>query len=360
MRLTASSSDPYYQQIKDALRAKIVSGELKPGALIPDERSLAQKLKVSRKTTRRAILELTGEGLLRRVRGRGTYVRDSLTIAHARKNCIAVACGENPFDRGSPYYSAIIDGIYRSAAERGLFLIFEQIVKPYDQFLSSLRNHQTVKGVVLIGVTNEELSSQLLRLDMPLVLIDSHQPGDKPLFDLVTHDAAPGVCAAVKDLARLGHKQIGFMRSENLSTVMAARMNGYLRGMAEEGLPVRNAFIYKVRYSAEAAYAATKTLLAQPETPTAIVCAGDDQALGVMAAVNDFGWRVPRDISVVGFGDIGYFTSPSLSTVRVPKQQMGAMAVQMLELRLAHPMAAPKHMALTVEWRRVRQRAFRA
>jgi DNA-binding LacI/PurR family transcriptional regulator len=352
MRIDSSSADPFYQQIKDSLRGDIVSGKLKAGACIPDERSLADSLDVSRKTTRRALLELTSEGLLRRVRGKGTFVRESLgRQLAAQSTTIVVACMGSPFSNGSPYFSEMLNGIHEAARELRLSLSFEQITEPYDQFVAAMRTRPSARGVIAIWTLTDDVLHYLARLEVPVVLLDCNEPSGSSPFDVVTHDGEPGVRAAVKHLFQLGHTDIAFMRPENLTTGMKQRLDGYLRAHADEGLPVREERIIQARFMSDSAYAVVTRLLREQERPpTAIVCAGDEQAIATMAAAVDFGWRVPQDLSVIGFGHHAQFTSPRLSTVRVPTQHMGAMAVRMLEMRLAHAASPVQRMIMPVEW----------
>ncbi|MDI3547286.1 MAG: GntR family transcriptional regulator, N-acetylglucosamine utilization regulator [Halanaerobiales bacterium] len=67
---------PLYYQLKEILREKIETGELKPGDLLPSERELSEKYKISRPTIRQALKELVNEGLLYREKGRGTFVSE--------------------------------------------------------------------------------------------------------------------------------------------------------------------------------------------------------------------------------------------------------------------------------------------
>ena len=67
---------PMYYQLKELIREKIVAGEWQPGDLIPSERELSEEHRISRMTARQALTELTNEGLLRRVQGKGTFVAE--------------------------------------------------------------------------------------------------------------------------------------------------------------------------------------------------------------------------------------------------------------------------------------------
>lgn len=82
MQLSGETSVPLYQQIKDAIRDKIKSGEWQAGQLIPSENQLAEALGASRMTINRPLRELTAEGLLRRVHGLGTFVAEPARQAH--------------------------------------------------------------------------------------------------------------------------------------------------------------------------------------------------------------------------------------------------------------------------------------
>jgi DNA-binding LacI/PurR family transcriptional regulator len=347
MRIDEASSDPLYQQVKDVLRGEITSGRFKPGGSIPHERALAESLKVSRKTTRRAIVELTREGLLRRVRGRGTYVRESMNSRTLRKDCVLIASVYSPF--AFPFYGKIVEGIYQAAAQSNALTAFEIITQPYDAFLAKVKRYETLSGILAIGVDDHALLPQLNRLDVPVVLVDGDQPAEKTPFDIVTHDPEPGMIAAVKYLQDLGHRQIAFLGSEPSAGSNRKRINGYKRAMSGRGEPQPD-LILNTGYSAEAAYATTIRLLNNPKVPTAIVCTSDEHAIGAIEAVKDFGWRVPEDMSIVGVGDIGLFTWPKLSTVRVPKEQIGKMAMQVLEMRKTHPTSALQRLNLPVEF----------
>jgi DNA-binding LacI/PurR family transcriptional regulator len=346
--ISSVSSDPFYQQIKDSLRSRIVSGRLKPGALVPDERSLAVSLNVSRKTTRRALAELTEEGLLRRVRGRGTYVRETVGLQPEKREAVLIACAINPFD--SLYYMKLFEGIIRAAAKTNLFTIVEQISQPYDTFVARLQKREALKGVLVVGVADNELLEQFLRMPVPVVLVDSLEPSPKPTFDQISHDVEPGVYRAVKYLQELGHRDIAFLGSTNSRGSNLQRLKGYLRAMSDDGCAARPELVIQTGYYPEAAYATTTRLLNEPSAPTAIVCISDELATGTVHAIKDFGWRIPEDISVVTVGDLGYFTSPPLSAVRLASEQMGAVAMQVLAMRVAHPTASVQSMVLPVEW----------
>ena len=90
-----------------------------------------------------------------------------------------------------------------------------------------------------------------------------------------------------------------------------------------------------------AAYAAVRQLLRNDRPPTALFCTTDELALGAINAIKDRGWRVPFDMSVVGYGDLGYFSQPALSSVRIALEEMGRKAAELLRARIDRPNVPP-------------------
>ena len=73
-------------------------------------------------------------------------------------------------------------------------------------------------------------------------------------------------------------------------------------------------------------------ILAQGDPPTAVFCANDEMAIGAMKAARERGMTLPRDLSLVGFDDIGFaaYATPALSTVRQPREQIGEQAMRLM------------------------------
>jgi DNA-binding LacI/PurR family transcriptional regulator len=102
-------------------------------------------------------------------------------------------------------------------------------------------------------------------------------------------------------------------------------------------------------FSPEAGGAALNRLLALPDPPTAVFVGSDTQAIGVLEAARQGGYRVPDDLSVLGYNDIEVAQYLGLSTLRVPMRAMGQQGVQLLLATLAGSSAAPAHICLPAE-----------
>jgi len=351
VKIQRKSSQPFYEQIKEGLRREIDTGRYKPGDAIPDERVLAAQLGISRMTVRRAIVELSREGLLERVSGRGTFLRKSFTPQQKlEKGVVAILVDSDPLEPMGLVFYRLLQGINLGSESLGMPLVFRKITRPYEAFVASLRDDPALKGLIAIWSDAQPLLKLLAKFRAPTVLLDSLQPEDALPLDSVCQDGLAGVQAAMRHLLLMGHREIGFMAGLQDSAITAQRQIAYEHALAAHGVPFREELVYKVPLSGEAAYAKTQQILNGPAVPTAMVCSLDTMAVGVLAAIVEQGLRIPRDMSVIGYGDDGIFTVPQLSTVRVPFEQMGLSAMRLLVDRIARPSAPVQNLSIPAEW----------
>lgn len=141
-----------------------------------------------------------------------------------------------------------------------------------------------------------------------------------------------GALTVMEYLIGLGHRRIGFIggRPETLSAMR--RFEGYKDGLAQAGIPYDPDLVQGGDYTRERGQEAARQLLTQPHRPTAIFAANDRAALGVMDVAQEQGFRVPQDLSVVGFDNVPEAAQvmPKLTTVDQSIQEMGKLATQLL------------------------------
>jgi len=113
--------------------------------------------------------------------------------------------------------------------------------------------------------------------------------------------------------------------------------------LAHRDLPHDSAVCLPSRWQAEGAYEVTKTLCASENRPDALVCGCDAIAIGAMRAAKECGLRLPNDLAIAGFDDIpfGRDLDPPLTTIHVPKELLGELAVRKLVERVIHPVRPP-------------------
>jgi DNA-binding LacI/PurR family transcriptional regulator len=137
---------------------------------------------------------------------------------------------------------------------------------------------------------------------------------------------------ATEHLISLGHRRIAYIGDQFGFQSDTERFAGYRRALEVADIPFLPELITHGDGKAEGGMLAMQKLLALPEPPTAVFCYNDMSALGGLRAIHAHGWRVPQDISVVGFDDlfIASYTSPTLTTISQPMRQMGRMAMETL------------------------------
>lgn len=352
IELSRTSPLPYYRQIEDWYRAEIGDGRLQPHALLPDERVLARKLKLSRMTVRRAIVALTDEGLLYRIRGRGTYVAEAkakpaLNSGTAQVQVIA------PFGqaelRQSFFYYRILEGLQSATIEHHLTLAHRRPAPPYSDLIAALSGGR-VDALIVLGIVDRDILRACAAAKLPLLLIDSAQPEGAHVYDSVSLTGEESSHQAVLHLLELGHRRIS-MLSFGPTPAALEREAGFTRAMAGRGLAATPEVVLRIECNASAAYAATRRMLRETaDDVTALFCGTDELALGAINAVKDHGLRVPQDISIVGFGDLGYFSQPALSSVRIPLEEMGRKSAEVLRARLDRADAPPVRIVFPSEF----------
>ena len=110
------------------------------------------------------------------------------------------------------------------------------------------------------------------------------------------------------------------------------RLKGYRRALATADIPFDADLVFSGDWSASAGYEATRKILALPEVPTAIFCQNDRMAIGCYEALEEAGYEIPRDMSVVGYDDeeIARHLHPRLTTSVLPHRAMGQWIVEQL------------------------------
>lgn len=130
-----------------------------------------------------------------------------------------------------------------------------------------------------------------------------------------------------------GHRRIGLIMGELGTQPASDRLEGYTDALARADITLDEQLIWHGDWNGNTGYDAAIRMLKLNHPPTAFVCGNDRIALGVYEAVRHLGLRIPEDISVIGYDDqreITQFMHPPLTTVRLPYEEMGRIAVDSL------------------------------
>ncbi len=234
----------------------------------------------------------------------------------------------------SLFHPAVIEGVERQAKLMGhetLFCYVDMNDPDYEERLGDILTDGQ-SGVVLLGTEMmEEDYAPYACAKSRIILLDGRS--DRYAFDSVLINDTESAAAAVEYLVEKGHKRIGYMRGEFRIQAFRSRESGYYQAMNRRGLPVKEDYVATVGTRIETAYQKMKEYLTgAEELPTAFFADNDAIAIGGMRAIKESGYRIPEDISVIGFDNIafGLISDPPLSTVNVYKQELGARAVREL------------------------------
>ncbi|HEY1643489.1 MAG TPA: LacI family DNA-binding transcriptional regulator [Streptosporangiaceae bacterium] len=226
-----------------------------------------------------------------------------------------------------------------------------------DHVLTMLAARHRADGVLVMSLSLSRAQLAAFRkAGLPLAAVDVAVRG-------VPHtiiDDVDGGRLATNHLLSLGHRRIGFIGDRVPQavasgspaagrTASARRLAGYRQALAAAGEHADDALIRLGPHGPASAQALAAELLAQPDPPSAIFAASDTQAMGVLAAADRYGARVPRQLSVIGFDDIQPAALLGLSTVRQPLERSGAEGAERLCALLRGERVRPLRQVLEVQ-----------
>ena len=136
----------------------------------------------------------------------------------------------------------------------------------------------------------------------------------------------------MEHLISLGHERIGIVLGPGDSPLTIDRLKGYKLSLKEHKLPFDKRLVVSGDFSLASGRRAVTSLSAVNNPPSAIFCCNDEMAIGAMHRVKADGYRVPEDISIIGFDDIEFasYVDPALTTISQPTEELGKVAFSVL------------------------------
>lgn len=236
-------------------------------------------------------------------------------------------------DIGNPFFARLAAAVEEAADAAGLELMLAATLNRPERerlYLERMRRHH-VDG--LIFVTNHGDGGELARIintARGVVLVDEDVHG--ALGPKVFCDNEQGGTLAARHLLQAGHRALAYIGGPTELMSGKARLSGFRQAVRAAGPPARVVAELSGPYSLAHGRAATISLLAMTPRPTAIFAASDEIALGVLSVLKAEAIRVPHDMSIIGFDDVGPLDlfDPPLTTIRQPVAEMGRRAVELL------------------------------
>ena len=248
-------------------------------------------------------------------------------------------------DLSNPFFAEIGQGVEAASFDAGYNVIFSRTAgdPAREQRVVASLLEKRVDGIIIASVeSSPDRLRQLSETGIPMVMVDR----DSADFsgDVVLSDNVAGGQQVAQHLAQLGHSRIGcIVANAALQPGAPGRLHGFQQGMSSAGLP-SDGYIFggekhsqKGENESDAGYRTMKEILSRPSPPSAMFVTNDLMAIGTLRAAAEMGVKVPDELSIVGFDDIALaqYTSPALTTVSQPRQEMGRMAAQLLIDRAA-------------------------
>lgn len=250
-----------------------------------------------------------------------------------------------------PFFAKVIKGIDESLAAHGIRASFSASCLDLDSCdeLLYVAKMRELAGMIVVGGIPEDMMGGLIRTVKNVVWIGDASLSRFQVVDIVDIDYMSGMEEAIRHLTKLGHSEICLVTGE--SNPETGRLDAYKACMRNAGLRYDNRHILCSEFTVEGGYRAAKKLLERGLRPTAVIAASDTMAIGVIRAFNERGFRVPQDVSVVGFDDIDVsaYIEPSLTTVRIFKEEIGRAAVKLLMDRMYNNRQFPYKLVVPVE-----------
>lgn len=239
----------------------------------------------------------------------------------------------------TPFFEQLTQGVSEKAQELGYQLsvsYFYGSQSPMEQ-IRSIESTECTGIIILATEMRSADLSAFESLDVPIVLLDNWYMG-KP-YDSVVIDNKQGAWIATQYLMHKGHTRLGYLSSSVPIRNFSERNEGYQIAIRSIKVPDNHSDvrIVKVGTTSEAAYNDMAAFLAsEPVLPTAFFADNDIIASGCIRALQKAGYRVPEEVSVIGFDNIPLceLITPRLTTVAVPKARMGALTVEQLDRRI--------------------------
>jgi LacI family transcriptional regulator len=239
------------------------------------------------------------------------------------------------FMHESAFYSKMYQTIVKDLLIYDYFGILE-VVSEQDEREGALPRivlTNKVDGIIILGQMRRSYLEHIVSASIPFIFLDFSDDNFK--VDTIVSDNFQGAYEITNHLIRLGHKEIGFIGNINSTTSIMDRYIGYYKALRQNMLKISEEWVISDRDD----HGKFTKIILPSEMPTAFVCNCDEVAYHLILQLKKAGYRIPEDISVVGFDNYIYATlsDPQITTIEVNVEAMSEAAVNSIMKRIKHP-----------------------
>lgn len=232
----------------------------------------------------------------------------------------------------TPFFQSLIEGFEEECHRLGYEMVISRADQREADYENQVREILHEQGAAVVVLATEMMDGDLepyRNAPCPLILLDHWSESME--FNAVLINNADAARMITEHLLNYGHKEIGYLKGSFRIKGFRSRYVGFLTALRKKKIPYREEFTVTLGTSLNDAYQdMLKYLEKNLVLPTAYFADNDMIALGAMKALQEKGYRIPEDVSIVGFDDLPFseISSPGLTTLRVPNREMGKMAVR--------------------------------
>lgn len=245
----------------------------------------------------------------------------------------------------TPFFSQLSDGISEGCKDAGYKMNTRYIYDDESTFQKQIEDIQYSDccGILLLGTemtANDFKPFQ--KLPVPIVLLDTYFETVEADYVLINN--VQGAFLAASYLIKRTGRQPGYLHSSYSIGNFEKRASGFYNAIRAGGMSPSKSIVHRLTPSIEGAFSDMMEILERGEELAGCYFADNDLiALGAMRALKAKGYRIPEDISIVGFDNISSssIVEPSLTTIHVPKREMGILAVERMVSLLERKKTAP-------------------
>jgi len=226
----------------------------------------------------------------------------------------------------NPFYGPVFEGIQKEALRDGFHIIFALPENNEQRPTCSLIAQRKCDGLILMGQMEQDLLDEITLHRIPAVNISGSPPG----VESVIADNIKAARIAVDYLAKKGHSRIVYLSGQRHNINFSERYEGFRLAMLDHGLSLDPKLVKDVPGTIAGGAEVAEALMQHRGRFTAIVASNDATAVGLLWELRERDVKVPQDISIIGIDNIEDAKRANLTTVDIPKEQMGRLAVKRL------------------------------